>query len=98
MRPNSVRSWCNGGLAAILLLGAGTGAAGEAATATTNSVKLTDDQMGQMLQGAVLLARMGLYDEAEQQCNKILAQNPKQATAKQLLDEIQEKKRQQDSS
>ena len=49
--------------------------------------------MGEMLQGAVLLARMGLYDEAEQQCNKILAQEPNQPTVKQFLDEIQEKKR-----
>jgi hypothetical protein len=54
--------------------------------------------MGEMLQGAILLARMGLYDEAEQQCNKILAQEPKQPTVRQLLDEIQEKKRQQGSS
>src|SRR5271169_4441683 len=97
MKPNSVRSWCCGGLAAVvLLLGAWTGAAGEAAT--TNAAKFTDDQMGEMLQGAILLARMGLYDEAEQQCNKILAQDPKQPTVKQLLDEIQEKKRQQGSA
>jgi hypothetical protein len=93
MKPNRVWDWCCGGLAAvILLLGAWTGAAGEAAT--TNAAKLTDDQMGEMLQGAILLARMGLYDEAEEQCNKILAQDPKQPTVKQLLDEIQEKKRQ----
>jgi hypothetical protein len=54
--------------------------------------------MGEMLQGAILLARMGLYDEAEQQCNRILAQDPKQSTVKQLLDEIQEKKRLQGSA
>jgi hypothetical protein len=98
MKPNRVRSWCYAGLAAaILLLGAGTWAAGDSATATTNAAKLTDDQMGEMLQGAILLARMGLYDEAEKQCNKILAQEPNQPTVKQLLDEIQEKKRQENS-
>jgi hypothetical protein len=97
MKPNRMRNWCGGGLvAAVLFLGAGTWAAGE--VATTNTVKLSDDQMGEMLQGAILLARMGLYDEAEQQCNKILAQDSKQSTVKQLLDEIQEKKRQQGSA
>ena len=98
MKPNSARNRCYGGLAAaILFLGAGTVSPGESAT-TTNAAKLTDDQMGEALQGAILLARMGLYDEAEQQCNKILAQDPKQSMVKQLLDEIQEKKREQGSA
>ena len=99
MKPNDVRSWCCSGLVvAAFFLGTAMWAAGEAAGTASRSVKLTDDQMGEMLQGAILLARMGLYDEAEQQCNKILAQEPKQPTVKQLLDEIQEKKRQQNSS
>jgi len=97
MKPNSVRGWCCSGVAAaICFLGTGTWA-GDAAP-PANAATLTDDQMGEMLQGAILLARMGLYDEAEQQCNKLLAQDPKQPTVKQLLGEIQEKKRQQDSS
>ena len=99
MKPNRVMGWCCSGLAvAAFFLGTATWAAGEAAPTPSSAAKLTDDQMGEMLQGAILLARMGLYDEAEQQCNKILAQDPKQPTVKQLLDEIQEKKRQQDSS
>src|ERR1017187_458381 len=99
MKPNSVRGWCCSGLVvAAFFLGTATRAAGEAAPTAANVAKLTDDQMGEMLQGAILLARMGLYDEAEQQCNKILAQDPKQPTVKQLLDEIQEKKHQQNSS
>jgi len=99
MKPNSVRSWCcNGLVVAAIFLGTATWAAGEAAPTAGRAAKLTDDQMGETLQGAILLARMGLYDEAEQQCNKILAQDPKQSTVKQLLDEIQEKKRQQNSS
>ncbi len=99
MKPNSVRGWCCSGLVvAAFFAGTATRAAGEAAPTITNGAKLTDDQMGEMLQGAILLARMGLYDEAEQQCNKILAQDPKQPIVKQLLDEIQEKRRQQGSS
>ena len=98
MKPNRVMSLCCGWLlVATFFLGAPLWAAEGPAPATSGS-KLTDEQMGEMLQGAVLLARMGLYDEAEEQCNKILAQEPGQATIKQLLDEIQEKKRQQGSS
>jgi hypothetical protein len=98
MKRNRAWVWCcNGLVAAALVLGTGACVAGETAPATTNATPLTDDQMGEILQGAILLARMGLYDEAEQQCNKILAQDPKQPTVRQLLDEIQEKKRLQDS-
>jgi len=99
MKPNDVRCWCWSGLVVVaaLFLGTAMWAAGEAAPTTNCVAKLTDDQMGEMLQGAILLARMGLYDEAEQQCNKILAQDPKRPTVKQVLDEIQEKKRQQGS-
>jgi hypothetical protein len=98
MKPNNMKRWCCGGLAgAALFLGIGTEAVGEPAPTMASTAKLSDDQMGEMLQGAILLARMGLYDEAEQQCTKILAQEPNQPTVKQLLEEIQEKKRQQDS-
>ena len=99
MKPNRVRGWCCSGLVvAAVFVGTTARAASEAAPTAANATRLTDDQMGEMLQGAILLARMGLYDEAEQQCNKILAQEPKQPTVRQLLDEIQEKKRQQGSS
>ena len=99
MKPNSVRGWCCSGLVvAAVFVGTTARAASEAAPTAASATRLTDDQMGEMLQGAILLARMGLYDEAEQQCNKILAQEPKQPTVRQLLDEIQEKKRQQGSS
>jgi hypothetical protein len=95
MRPNNLRNWCCGGLLATsVFLGTVSHADDEAATTTTNATQLTDDQMGEIFQGAILLARMGLYDEAEQQCNRILAQDPKQPTVRRLLDEIQERKRQ----
>jgi uncharacterized small protein (DUF1192 family) len=83
---------------AVFCLGAVAGAAGELTPTTSGATKLTDDQMGEILQGAILLARMGLYDEAEQQCNRILSQDAKQPIVKQLLDEIQEKKHRQNSS
>ena len=99
MKPNNVRGWCCGGLVVFaFVLGTVTWAGEDSAPAPRSGAKLTDDQMGEVLQGAILLARMGLYDEAEQQCNKILAQDPKQLTVRQLLDEIQEKKRQQGSA
>jgi hypothetical protein len=84
-------------VAVAVFLGSGMRTLAEPASAASSAAKLSDDQMGEMLQGAILLARMGLYDEAEQQCNKILAQEPNQPTVKQLLEEIQAKKRQQDS-
>ena len=96
MMRNRVWGWCSVTLAVVaLFLGTRACRAGESAPATTNAAALTDEQMGEILQGAILLARMGLYDEAEQQCNRILAQDPKQPTVRQLLDEIQAKKSQQ---
>src|SRR5258708_2412244 len=62
-------------LAAALLLGTGFAALAESPKSDTNApsaVKLTDDQMGEMLQAAVLMAQMGLYDEAEARCRQIL--------------------------
>jgi hypothetical protein len=65
-----------------------------AADATTNApAKLTDDELGDLLQQAILLAKFGLYDEAAQRCRQILEQKPDQATVKQLLREIEEMRR-----
>ena len=55
--------------------------------------KLSDDQLGELLQQAIMLGRVGLYDEAEARCKQILEQKPDQPTAKQLLREIEEQKR-----
>jgi hypothetical protein len=55
--------------------------------------KLSDDQLGDLLQQAIMLGRVGLYDEAEARCKQILEQKPDQPTVKQLLREIEEQKR-----
>jgi hypothetical protein len=51
---------------------------------------MTDEHLDQLLVQAVMLARAGLYDEAEVRCKEILAQKPEQPTVKQLLREIDE--------
>ena len=85
---------------ALMLTLAGAARAGETnATQSTDtnapaSGNLTDDQLGDLLQQAILLARVGLYDEAVARCQQILQQKPDQPTVKQLLGEIQEKRRQ----
>jgi hypothetical protein len=56
------------------------------------SGKLTDDQLGDLLQQAILLARVGLYDEAAARCQQILQQKPDQSMVKQLLSEIDQKR------
>ena len=48
---------------------------------------LNDDQL---VQPAIILARAGLYGEAEAVCKEILAQKPGQPKVKQLLREIEE--------
>ncbi len=67
----------------IMLLAVTVGAA------ETNKVALTDDQLGDKLAQAIILARAGLYSEAEVLCKEILDQKPDQPTVKQLLREIQ---------
>ena len=57
------------------------------------SVKLTDEELGDLLQRAVTLAQFGFYAEAEESCKRILEQKPDQPTVKQLLQEIQQKRR-----
>ena len=85
--------------AGLLLLAAWPAIKSEAAeTKLAPAAQLTDDQLGEMLQAAVLLARMGLYDEAEVRCQQILAQKPKESTVKQLLEEIQTKRRERNPS
>ena len=82
-------------LLCISLVLLGVPRAAESAAAGTNAVppvRLTDDQLGEMLQAAVLLARVGLYDEAEERCKQVLAQKPNEPTVKQLLEEIQAKR------
>jgi hypothetical protein len=58
----------------------------------TNKVAATEDQLGEKLAQAIMLARVGLYDEAETLCKQILAQKPDQPTVKQLLREIDEQR------
>ncbi len=53
---------------------------------------LSDGELGDLLQQAIMLARVGLYDEAEARCQQILEQKPDQPTVKELLREIEEQK------
>jgi hypothetical protein len=53
---------------------------------------LSDDQLGDLLQQAVMLARVGLYDEAQARCKQILEQRPDQPTVKELMRQIEEQK------
>lgn len=78
--------------AAVNLVRAEQPSAVAGATNATATVKLSDDQLGDLLQQATRLARVGLYDEAETRCRQILEQKPDQPTVKQLLLEIQEKR------
>ena len=61
-------------------------------TNATTKAKLSDEELGDLLQQAIMLAQVGLYDEAEARCKQILAQRPDQPTVKQLLLEIQVKR------
>jgi hypothetical protein len=58
---------------------------------------LTDEQLDQSVAQTVLLARVGLYAEAEQRCKQVLERNPNQPTVKQLLSEIEIQRRRQSS-
>ena len=58
----------------------------------TTKARLSGDELGDLLQQAIVLARVGLYDEAEARCKQILAEKPDQPTVKQLLREIQAKR------
>jgi len=96
MRRSRLTAWLGG----CAIFGVSLGAIHSQAAETNAApvVRLTDDQLGEMMQGAVLLARMGLYDEAEERCKQILAQQPDQPAVKQLLGEIQQKRRERDGS
>jgi hypothetical protein len=91
MKRNRWASWLCGCLA---LWAAGSGPGLQAAeTNAAPAIQFSDDKLDETLQGAVLLARMGLYDEAEERCRQVLTMKPDQPAAKQLLAEIQQKRR-----
>ena len=92
MKRNRLTGWCCGGLLLVSVV-FGTGSWAAEANAT-GAVKLTDDQLGKLWEAAVLLARTGLYDEAADRCQRILAQKPNEVKAQQLLYEIQTVQRQ----
>lgn len=54
---------------------------------------LTDEQLGDKLAQAIILGRVGLFDEAASLCKEILAQKPDQPTVKELLRELEDLKR-----
>jgi hypothetical protein len=83
-------------LVALTLLAATMARPAPVAAEETNApakTVLSDDELGDLLQQAIMLARVGLYDEAEARCKQILEQKPDQPTAKELLREIEEQKR-----
>jgi hypothetical protein len=66
------------------------------ARADTNAIaapKLTDEQLGEQLQRAIMLVQFGFYAEAEETCKRILEQNPDLPTVKELLQQIQRKRK-----
>jgi hypothetical protein len=91
MKRNRWGLWLGG---CLVLWGAGFGPGLQAAeTNAAPAIQFSDDKLDETVQAAVLLARMGLYDEAEERCRQILAMKPDQPAAKQLLAEIQQKRR-----
>lgn len=94
MRRSSVLPGC---CCALVIAVAGFTGSVFPVRAQTNGVKLTDEQLGDLFQGAVLMARMGLYDEAQARCIQILEQKPNDSNVKRLLGEIQDLKRQQNA-
>jgi hypothetical protein len=96
MKRNELRMLLCAG--AVLLVALPSVLSKAADTNRPPTVQLTDDQLGEKLQAAVLLARVGLYDEAEAQCEQILAQKPNESTVKQLLEEIRAKRRERNPS
>ena len=96
MRRSRLGLLLGGSLTLLAALGATRFQAAE--TSASPTVQLTDDQVGERLQAAILLARVGLYEEAEEDCKQILAQKPDQPAAKQLLGEIQQKRQERSSS
>src|SRR5437879_6107922 len=75
----------------LMILFASAALAGE-----TNT--LSEEQLGDKLTQAIILARAGLYGEAEAACKEILAQKPDQPTIKQLLREIEELRRKREAA
>jgi hypothetical protein len=90
MTQSNTARWCHTlfALAALLFLDGVC----RAATTGTNATEDAD------VQTVAVLERMGHYDEAEARCLKLLEQNPNDQAVKQLLGEIEDKKRHEDSS
>src|SRR6266850_1968950 len=63
----------------------------------TNAVALTEEQSREM-QVIMALERTGRYDEAEARCVRILEQRPNDQVAQRFLNEIQDRRRQQNPS
>jgi hypothetical protein len=54
--------------------------------------KYTQEHLDNLFQEAIMLSQVGMYEEAEARCKKILSQMPDQPTVKKLLEDLQEKK------
>ncbi len=70
--------------------------AGATLAAETN--RLGDEKLEDKFAQAMMLARAGLYAEAEAVCKEILAQKPDQPTVKQLLLEVEELQRKREAA
>lgn len=55
--------------------------------------KYTQEHLDNLFQEAIMLLQVGMHDEAEVRCKKILSQMPDQPTVRKLMQEIQEKKK-----
>src|SRR5437867_762665 len=63
------------------------------ATLAAETNKLSDEKLEDKYTQAVMMARVGLYEEAVAACKEILAQKPDEPTVKQLLREIDDAQR-----
>jgi len=63
------------------------------ATLAAETNKLSDEKLEDKYTQAVMMARVGLYEEAAAACKEILAQKPDEPTVKRLLREIDDAQR-----
>jgi hypothetical protein len=68
------------------------------AQAETKPQPLGEEEIGDLFVEAVMLASVGQYDEAEQRCQRLLAQKPNDPTVKKLLEGIRSKREKNDAS
>jgi hypothetical protein len=59
---------------------------------------LSEEEIGDLFAETVMLASVGFYDEAEQRCQRLLAQKPSDPVVRKLLEGIQAKRNKGDAA